>query len=226
VTISLTSLIDGLEDSLRDAFMEQPPPEYAGLSQSQLDQLFDEGFAEFSAELPSTFVLDETMLPDEVSTQFAGALADAENELENIRDEVAQAIADAEESLEEAREWVGYFQLGYKVLIGVIVLLVLLIVLVNREVKGSTRVLGILFMVYGAIEYADILVAKYFAERYLPQLDMPTQLEPLFLRAGTDVLAPLQWFSLGLLICGAVLIAVSIIYPRFIRPSVSADSAD
>jgi len=223
ITISLTPIIDDLEDSLREAFMEDLPPEYAGLSQSELDQIFDEGFAEFSADLPSTFELDETMLPDEISAQFSGALADAEDELENMRDEVAKAIANAEEALEEARKYVGWFQLGYKILIGVIVLLILGIILIYREVKGATLTLGIIFLVYGAIEYAGIMTARYFGERQWPPVELPDQLDPLLWRAANDVVAPLQWFSLGLLIVGAVLIAVSIVYPR-LRPSYEEDA--
>ena len=223
VTISLTPIIDDLEDSLREAFMEQLPPEYAGLSQSELDQIFDDGFAEFSAGLPSTFELDETMLPDEVSTQFTAALADAEDALENMRDDIAQAIADAEEVLEEAREYVSWFQLGYKILIGVIVLLILGIVLIYREVKGATLTLGIIFLTYGVIHFAGIMIARYFGERQWPPVELPVQVDPLLWRAANDVIAPLQWFSLGLLIVGAVLIVVSIIYPR-LRPSYEGDT--
>ena len=226
ITISLTPLIDSLEDSLREAFMEQLPAEYADLSQSEIDEIFDEGFAEFSAMIPSTFELDETMLPDEVSTQFTAALADAEDELENIRDEVAEAIADAEEVLEEARKYVSWFQLGYKILIGVIVLLIIGIILIYREVKGATLTLGIIFLTYGVIHFAGIMISRYFGERQWPPVELPAQLDPLLWRAANDVIAPLQWFSLGLLILGAVLIAVSIIYPRFIRPSASADSEE
>jgi len=223
ITISLTPIIDDLEDSLREAFMEQLPPEYADMSQSELDQLFDDGFAEFSAGLPSNFELDETMLPDEVTTQFTAALADAEDELENIRDDIAEAIADVEEVLEETREYVSWFQLGYKILIGLIVLLIIGIVLIYREVKGATLTLGIIFLIYGVIHFAGVMIARYFGEKQWPPGGLPAQLDPILWRAANDVVAPLQWFSLGLLIVGAVLIAVSIVYPR-LRPSYEGDT--
>ncbi len=140
-----------------------------------------------------------------------------------MRYDIAVAIADVEEVLEETREYVSWFQLGYKILIGVIVLLIIGIVLIYREVKGATLTLGIIFLIYGIIQFAGIMVARYFGERQWPLGELPAQLDPILWRAANDTVAPLQWFSLGILIVGAILIAVSIVYPR-LRPSYEGDT--
>ena len=127
---------------------------------------------------------------------------------------MAEALAEAEEALEIARQYVGYFQLGYTLLIVFMSLLVLGIVLIIRQVKGITRHLGIPLLTYGAIEYASIWVAKYFMRGQLPLPDIPPYLETWMLQFIDNLLNPLEIFSLGLLIGGAVLVIVSFVYRR------------
>ena len=129
--------------------------------------------------------------------------------------EIAEALAEAEVGLEQGRQVISYFQLGYKLLIGLILLLILGIVLINRQVKGVTRRIGSTFLSCGVPWYAGILVAKYFAETQLAQLDVPSYLQGWLSQLLDNFLAPLEMFSLGLLISGVVLIVVSFVYkPR------------
>jgi len=79
--------------------------------------------------------------------------------------------------LTQVRQAIAYTQLAYKVLIGVILLLILGIVLINREVRGATRELGIIFTTYGAFEYLGIFIFKNLTERQLPQLNIPPSLQ-------------------------------------------------
>ena len=94
-------------------------------------------------------------------SQISDALAEAESGLYETRQSIAEGIAEAEEPLEQAREYVGWFQLGYKILIGFMVLLIAGIILIHRQVKGATRGLGITFLIYGAIIYTDFSL-KFF----------------------------------------------------------------
>ncbi len=197
IEISLEPIVEELADTLKETLFESPPAELAGLLPSELEQYFDDYFGEMTEMIPSTIELDETTFSSELPTQ------------------IAEALAEAEERLEEAREYVGYFQLGYNLLIGFIVLLIAGIVLLNRQVKGATRKLGIIFLTYGVPWFAGILVAKYFAGKQIAQLDIPPYFQELLPRLVNDFSAPMQWFSLGLLIGGAVLIAVSFVYPRW-----------
>jgi len=197
VVISTEPLITSLKDNMLQALLESPPPELAGLPPAVIEEQFDEFLQEFSEMIPATFEIDETLLGTEMPAM------------------IATTIAEAEEGLEQARQYIGYFQIGYKALIGLILLLILCIVLINRQVKGATRWLSITFLTYGVLWFAGILVGKYFAGQQIAQLDIPSYLQELLPRLANDLLAPLQWFSLGLLIGGVVLIVVSFVYPRW-----------
>ena len=219
VVISLEPIIENLEDTLREAFLKSPPAELAGLPLAEIGQHFDEYFGELTEMIPSPFELDETLFGTEMPAQIAEALAEAEEGLGEARQSITDALAEAEEGLEQARQYVGYFQLGYKILIGLIVLLIAGIVLLNRQVKGATRKVGTIFLTCGVPWFAGILIGKYFAGKQIAQLDIPPYFRELLPRLVNDFSAPLQWFSLGLLIGGVVLIVVSFVYPRWRQPS-------
>ncbi len=215
VVISLEPAMESLEDTLRETLLESLPPEYAGLSQSEIEQLFDEYFSEGLAEIiPSTFELDENLLGTEIPADIADMLAEAEGQLADVKQEMNEALSEAEEVLEVARQYISYFQLGFTLLIVFMALIVLGIILIFRQVKPVTRRLGIPLLTYGVIEYAGILVGKYFLKGKVTLPDIPPQLETWIFQLADDVLRPLQIFSLSLLIIGAVLIIVSFVYRR------------
>ena len=222
VVISTEPVMENLKDTLREAFLESPPAEFADLPRSTLEQHFDEYFGELTQMIPSTFEVNETLLGTEIPAQIAEAIAEAEEGLEQARQGIAEAIAEAEDGLEQARQYVGYFQLGYKLLIGFMLLLILGIVLINRQVKSTTRQLGTPLLTYGALWYAGILVTKHFAGTWLPPLpEIPPSLQTWITQLPGKFLAPLEMLSLGLLIGGIALIVVSFVYkPR--QPSSGA----
>ena len=197
IEISLEPMTVELEDTLRETILESPPPELAGLPPAEIEWRLDEYLGEMTGMMPSTIELDETVFPPEMPTQ------------------IAESLAKAEDSLAQVREYVGYLQLGYKILIGVIVVLIIGIVLLNLQVRSATRKLGTIFTIYGAVEFAGIFVARYFAGNQLTQLDMPASARELLPRLVNDFSAPLLWFSLGFLIVGVALLIVSFVYkPR------------
>ena len=201
VVIPLEPVMESLENTLREAFLESPPADLADLPQAELEQYFDEYFQELTEPIPSTFEINETLLGTEVPA------------------EIAEALAEAEGALKQARQYVGYFQLGYKILIGFILLLILGIVLINRQVKSATRGIGIPFLTCGVFGYISTFVITRVAETRLTQLDIPTWLQTWFPQFLDDFLAPLEIFSIGLMIAGIALIIVSFVYkPR--QPSV------
>ena len=198
VVIPLEPVKESLRDNLRQAFLQSPPPELAGLSPAMLGQTFDVGYQVLAAQIPSTFEIDESLLGTEAPAQ------------------IAEALTKGELALEEGRVYVAGFQLVYKALIGFMVLLILGIVLINRQVKGATRELGTIFTTYGAFEYAGIFIAKYFSGKELIQLSsIPSSLQVWLPQLIDNFLAPLEMLSLGLLIGGVVLLVVSFVYkPR------------
>lgn len=183
VAISLEPAKEILRDNAREAFFQELPPELQGLPRAEVERYFDEFYEDFAREIPSTFEFDESSLSPDV---LAG--------------------------LEQAKQVVSYLQLAYWALIGFMLLLILGIILINRQVKPTTRGLGTTFLIYGAIEYAGIFVAKHFAGPQLAQFEIPSALQTWLPQLLADFLAPLEMFSLGLMIAGVVLIIVSFAY--------------
>ena len=190
IVVSLEPMKESLRDNLREAFLQSPPPELAALPPAAKEQVFDEFYQGFSKQIPPTFEFDESMLPPE-------------------------AMA----TVEQVRQGIGYFQLGYQTLIALILLVILGIILIKRQVKSTTRGLGTTFLVIGGSGFAEIFLANRFAGPQIAQLDIPIQLQAWIPQLLNDLLAPLQMFSIGLLVAGVVLLIVSFAYkPR--QPSV------
>ncbi len=198
IEISLEPVVESLREPLKKIFIESLPPEAAQLPQSMIDQYFEQYFAEATAMLPETFALDDAIIPPGMPAQLA------------------EALATAEEGLEQARQYVGYFQLTYKLLIVFMVLLIAGIVFINRlQIRSITRQLGSTFLPVGALSFAGVLTAKYFGGAQLAKMDIPSFLQGWLLQFANDFLAPLQWFSLGILIVGIALTVTSFVYkPR------------
>ena len=223
VTISLDSVIESLEDDLREAFLKSPPPEYSGLPQNELNQLFDVHFAEVTSNMGATIEIDEALFPAEIPTQIASSLDEAERGLEQARQDLAEAIAEAEVQLEQVREYVSQFQTYYYLLIGLLALLVLAIILINLEVKGACRWLGITFLVYGVIFAAGVFFGKDILHTKILQpaleADLPLVLQNWILQMTLELVSPLQIFSIGIAVFGVVLLVVSFVYPRLRQTS-------
>jgi hypothetical protein len=186
LVVPLEPVKEGLRENMREVFLQSPPPELAGLSPAELEQYFNESYQQFSQEIPSTFELDESSIPSDV-------------------------IA----TLGQAKQYVGYFNLGYTAMIGFILLLILLIILVHHQVRGSTRGLGIDFLICGAFSFASVFLAKNAAGPLLAQASLPASLQSWAPQLLSDTLAPLQMYSIGLAAVGVVLIIVSFAYkPR------------
>ena len=130
--------------------------------------------------------------------------------------QLAEALAEFEGMLEQARQYVGHFQLTYKLLIVFMVLLIVGIVFINRlQIKSITRQLGSTFLPIGALSFAGVLVTKYFGGAQLAKTDIPSFLQGWLPQFVNNFLAPLQWFSLGILIAGIALTVTSFVYkPR------------
>lgn len=200
VVISLESVKAILRDTMKEEFLKSPPAELAGKSQAELEQYFDEFYEETAAQMPSTFEIDQSLLGTDMPAR------------------VAEALEQAEEAMTRARPYIAYFQQGYTILIAFMVVLVIAIVLIDREVRATTRRLGIPLLIYGAIEYAGIIVGKYFmSSGKLPLPEMSPHLETWLFQFSNNLISPLEIFSLSLLICGVILTIVSFVY----RPSQS-----
>jgi len=184
--ISLKPLRDSIKSNLGKAIWKSLPPELAEEPPAAVELYINEAYQHIDETIPSRFEFNESSLSPEVLAQ-----------------------------LEQIRQAISYFQLGYKLVIGFILLLILGIILMNREVRGATRNLGITFLTYGALEYLGIFIAKSLAGTQLPQLNIPPPLQAWLPQLFDDFLAPLEIFSICLLVAGVALIIVSFVYkPR------------
>ena len=128
--------------------------------------------------------------------------------------DVDESLEEVESAFGESRRYVGYFNLVYGLLIGFIVLLIAGIILVYREVKGATRTLGTIFLVYGIANIIAVFVARGVSRPPMERLDVPLSIQTWLTQLTSSSLTPLLILAIVLLIVGAVLLTVSFIYKR------------
>jgi hypothetical protein len=214
VTIPLDTVKDDLAAALRQAIADNPPPQLLEMPAEQRDRLIEQFIAAVMTAVPPTYDVDVAAPASEVRSQVLSALEDAEAALTEARLSIAEAIDSAEAGLGEARRYFGYFQGAYAGLIALVVVLALAIVAIYHRVKGATRHLGALFLVYGIVAWLSIFLARSLASTNIAAADVPVPLRGFLLQMLTDVTAPVQTLGMGFVVGGLVLIAVSIIYPR------------
>jgi len=173
-----------LQDINEQITQEGMMPEVTGLLEALIKPYYNDYFDEFLEIVPSEIVWDEDNIP-----------------------------ADVMDQLLMAREYIGYFQAGYYWLIAFMVLLVAGIFLVNWNVKVAARALGIDLIVFGVLDLAGVIAARFLNPlEYIP--DFPSSLETTLTALYNDVLSIMQWFSIGVLIVGIALLVVSIVVRR------------
>jgi hypothetical protein len=186
LTVSLEPVKTSLRNNMWQAFLDSLPPELEGLPQAEIEQYFNDYYQQISEEIPSTFELNEASMPPEVRGM-----------------------------LTQTRQIIDYFNLSYTALIGLILLLILLIIIVNREVRGSTRVIGVNFLTCGALSFIGVFAVEKLFAPLLAQANMPPYLQTWLPQLLNDTLAPLEMYSMVLAGVGIVLLIVSFAYrPR------------
>jgi hypothetical protein len=135
---------------------------------------------------------------------------------EEIPPAIDETLLDTEvmEQIEQAKQYVGYFNLGFFLLIAFILLMILLMILVYREVKGSCRQIGFTFLIVGIVSLVGAFVARSIANSQLATIDMPATLQTWTPGVVTDVLMPLGIYAIGLIVVGIALTVVSFVYKR------------
>lgn len=197
LNIPIGSLVTDIGSTLKSAFLASPPSVLAILSPAQLSAAFDEAWAQLLPQMPVGFDLGSSEI---VIEQPA---------------EIAQAFQDAEKGLAEAREWVGYYQLGFWGLVGLTALLVLFIILINRNVKAVCRILGGVLATYGITEAAGILVLRGLIRSQLLSIsEVPQSLQPWLVQLADSLVNPLFIFAVSCATVGIVLFVVSFLYNK------------
>lgn len=195
LSISLAAMKTTLRDSARSAFLRAPPPQLAGTSQAQLDVIFNQYYDPFAAQIPSSATIDPSTLGLSSSTSMA------------------QSLSDAEAGLARARTEIGRFRLYYILLMIVILVLVLGIALIHHEVKAAARDLGIIFLIYGFLEFIGALVSV-FVLTGTNISGLPEAVQSWLPRVYRDIFRPIEILSGALAIIGLGLIICSAVYRR------------
>jgi hypothetical protein len=214
-------LSEYIDDFAAEIPKEYLPPEIADAPPEQLRAYLNNYLQDIAEEVSQNYMpeitglLESVVRPyfdeyyDEIMEQFPSALEVNRN---NIDDEVW-------EDLELARKYIGYFKTGYYLLIVFMVLLVVGIFLINRNVRDSTRSLGISLLIYGVLEFAGIYIARHFLPTDLSFMfpetfGIPDSLQTWLSGFYIDLLAPLQMLSIIVMVIAVALIVVSIVYRR------------
>jgi len=181
IVIPLEQVRTTIKDNVEQAILESPPPELAGVPQSQIQVFLSPICAEIDSQIPQQIEINETSLGPEVATQ-----------------------------LQQARQIVSYIELGYKALIGLAALLILLIALIQWwHVKPIARYIGIPFTIVGITGLVGTIAARNLISRAI-QFEIPPEIMSRLPQLIADFTSPLQIYSVGFLIAGIGLIILSI----------------
>lgn len=200
------------------------PDEYSSLNEAQLRVYVDLYFEDIEEQITDGHLppsleaeIEDALLPyfnqyyDEIVEDVPSEIVINEHNIIISEDNI---ISLDTEALETVRKWVGVFNAVYYVLIALMVLLIAGIVLSYWNIKKSTRSIAKTFLIYGISEFVAVMLARYLVPGFLPTGDLPVSFQDLITDTYASVLSPLLWFSVGMMIAGAALLAFSIFYRR------------
>jgi hypothetical protein len=196
VEISLDPLIADLKDTIMAKIEELDIP-LISLLPDEIVGVFVDGIVDqYTEYIPS---------PLEINNSMIGAQVPAE---------IASNIEDVENSLADIKGFVGTFQTVYILLIVFILLLIAGIVLIYREVKRSTRTLGIIILIAGVVDLVLLLLMKNLITDQMTQAvtGLPSYLQSWMVQLITNITAPMQILSICFIAVGVILVIVSVIY--------------
>jgi len=185
IDISLSSVKKNLKSTLWSNFQKSPPSQISGVPYSQIppaqvEQVFNQYFDQFTQNIPSSFTLDTNKLnPATLKT------------------------------IQDVKQYIGYYDIGWKLTIPLILVLAIAIVFLENNLRGSLRSLGINLFLFGALGVvSDFLLNRYATpSTVIPGL--PAALSTWLNGFLNDVFAPLNVFSIAVASIGAVLFIVS-----------------
>jgi hypothetical protein len=193
--IPVTPILGNIGVALKTAFLASPPAELKMLPPAALSAAFDTAWAQTLVLMPATLSLDSS----EVGLQPPS--------------QIGQSLDEAQNSLREARRAVIYYREGFLSLIALTAVLVLLIILVNRDVKIICRILGGVLALYGIIETFGILLSRGLIHSDLASFaDVPHSLQPWLVNLIDSAVNPLLIFAVVCAVLGIALFVFSFIY--------------
>ncbi|MBI3041053.1 MAG: hypothetical protein HYY80_05340 [Chloroflexi bacterium] len=182
-----------LKDNLIEAILASPPPELQSMPPAVIKQYADQAYQQVGSAIPPTIGFTKSSIPAEVMAP-----------------------------LERVRSYLSHYRTAYYGLIGLMVVSASAIFLISRDLKQTTRSIGITLVVYGGIGYVITFALDYFnlEEQMIAMTGgIPLSLQTWLGQFMDNLMAPLETFDLALLIIGVLLIVVSIVYRRHRAPA-------
>jgi hypothetical protein len=194
LSVPVGPVLDDIHSALKTAVLASPPAEFASMSKDLLSLGFDIAWEITLPQIPAS-----VDIAAETGISFPTP--------------VTSHLDDAQRSLKDARQDMVYYQEAFWGLAGFIFFLMLLITLVNFNLKRTCLVLGITFSAYGILEAAGILFARALLHSRLASLsDAPVSLRPWLVQLADAATKPLLIFGAAFAAAGIILIVVSILY--------------
>ena len=206
-----------LQDIAGQVPRENLPPELARLPESQLNTYIDQYLRKFGGqELLQNLPADiNKLIEDQLKLYFDQYYQEVADQIKDTYTIDESSISsNVMEQLLLARKYIGYFQTGFYALIVFMMFMVAFIFLINRNVRDTTRALGIDFILFGALDLVGVLIAKNINPvNFIP--DIPASLESWLTGLYKDIFSIVQAFSIAILVIGIALLVVSfIVKPR------------
>ena len=182
IAIPLQPVRNSLKENIEEVILQSPPPELEGAPQTLIDQIINTANEMIDQEIPETLELNEDLWGPEFQN-----------------------------TLDVTKQVVGYIEIGYMVLIGVIVLLTLCLLLIIKPIRRALRSVGIVFLAYGVLQYIGIIIITRVTEKQIVQAEMPVALYNWLPQFLNDLFFTLEMFSIGVAVAGLVLLIAGII---------------
>jgi hypothetical protein len=204
---------------VKQAFLRQLPPELAGATPAQIDQAYEIYWASAQNSIPKSFYLNADILGEDVSQSISDVLTSAQNGLADARDGINEASTSMAKARNEVRPYITLSRFIFWSLILVILLIIGGLILIHRSVRGATLNLGIVFLVYGAIELIGVLIIRSiiggpaFIQRFVDG-DIPEYVFNIISPIMQRLTQPLFIFTLACTIIGIALLVVFFVYSK------------
>lgn len=194
VSIPVSPVKRSIKDSIIRAASDRPlPAEMANLPPGQAQALISQAAEQYSQEFLSQMGLPNTV---EINKGL-------------IRSAVG---SEGWARVEQVRQAFSYFNLVFYGLIALMLLSMLLIFVIERNVKQTARTLGVGLAFVGAFDFAIAFAATKFNFFDIQQVSLPQSIEEWLWQLTNAVAAPVITVSIGVLVAGVILIIVSIFY--------------
>jgi hypothetical protein len=192
--LPISGVLNDIHSSLKAAVLASPPSAISILTKDQLSQAFDSAWTNLLPQLPATLSVSSEIGFEQPS-------------------QITQSLDDVQTSLADARAAIVTYQQVFWGLVALILVIVAMIIVVNRDVKNICRILGSVLVPYGVIEAGGLIAARVAAHSRLVGLsDMPQALRPWVLQLADAATNPLLIFALACAVLGIVLFVFSFIY--------------